>query len=212
MPTDFKNALSRQLSYLASSCAAFDTGQADEAIRVATALRTLFHNTRSSTSLLSHLRATDVRLLSTSLDIAAKMNDPWLRGARLQMFNGMGQFSLGESPAYRPSLGSSYTRRLLSLSNWWREIVFVLDANTTLARSAIVLAAANKDGGAHVDASLPPEYERLIHSADLGSWKSENGELTTIGGHHYVALRQMGYEALNSPELTGLAVTQKTER
>ena len=38
---------------------------------------------------------------------------------------------------------------------------------TQVSRKDVVLVAADKDGGAHVDSALTPEYERLIESGDL---------------------------------------------
>ena len=121
------------------------------------------------------------------------------------MFNGMGSFEMGAALRYMPKLGDGPTARLLPADAWWCEIVFVLDPETLLARKNIALDAADKHGGAHVDASLTPEYERLISSHALGSWHSPDGTTSPIGGHHYVALRQMGYEILHSPALAALA-------
>jgi hypothetical protein len=71
-------------------------------------------------------------------------------------------------------------------------------------RERIVLDAADKDGGAHVDAALTPMYLRLVESGDLGFFVDEHGKQTPITGHHYVALRQMGHELLDSPALVAL--------
>jgi len=83
--------------------------------------------------------------------------------------------------------------------NW-----FILDPDTWVSRKDVALTAANKDGGSHVDAKLTPTYERLVNSEDLGYFMDEHGTQTPITGHHYVALRQMGYELLDSPALIGL--------
>jgi hypothetical protein len=90
------------------------------------------------------------------------------------------------------------------MTQWWNQFIFVLDGKTRLTRKDVVLAAADKHGGAHVDTALTPEYERLISSHDLGSWVVNGAEPVPIEGHHYVALRQMGYEVLHSTELTDL--------
>jgi hypothetical protein len=75
----------------------------------------------------------------------------------------------------------------------------VLDPMTELRRKDIALDAADKDGGAHVDAKLTPAYERLIaDSTESGFFSSDKAGDRTIGGHHYVALRQLGCEILNS--------------
>jgi hypothetical protein len=68
-----------------------------------------------------------------------------------------------------------------------------------ISRRALILAAANKDGGAHVDSILPPEYESLKN----GFWTDDDtGQL--ISSHHALCLRQLGFELLNSPELVDL--------
>jgi hypothetical protein len=49
---DFRAHLKRQLGYLERSCASYDSGYKDEAIRIATIIRVLMHNTGATTSLL----------------------------------------------------------------------------------------------------------------------------------------------------------------
>lgn len=75
-----------------------------------------------------------------------------------------------------------------------------MNAGVRVARRDIALAAANKDGGAHVDAELPPEYQRLIE----GLWVMM-GTGKHVAGQHLLYLRQMGFEILNSPDLSALA-------
>jgi hypothetical protein len=141
-------------------------------------------------------------LLSTTVDIAAKMKQ--VGRGKVIMFNGMGTYSLGSNQGYFQSLENAPTHRPVSASDWWREVVFMLDDSTPMTRRDVVLTAANKDGGTHVDANLTPEYERLIDSDDLGSWVLQSGDRIAITNHHYVALRQMAYEVLHSSELVAL--------
>lgn len=202
MAVDFAVELGKQLGFLRRSCESFDAGFFDEAVRIATVIRILLHQTRNSTALLSHLGANHIRLLSTSLDISAKMK----AGGRMEMFNGLGRYAPGANPPYYPKLGNGMFKRLIPAVDWWGEIVLILDPETQMGRKDIVLAAADKHGGAHVDATLTPAYERLVGpSAELGSFLSADKGEVPIGGHHYVALRQLGYEILYSPELAGLA-------
>ena len=74
-------------------------------------------------------------------------------------------------------------------------------------------AAANKDGGAHVDEKLEQNYERLAASGALGMYMSQItvGDGTTIDlppleNAHLVYLRQMGYEVLRSFDMRLLLV------
>jgi hypothetical protein len=206
---DFQAALRRQLGFLRSSCQSFDAGFPDESIRVAQCIRVLIHDTKNQKSVLAHLGAKNIVLTSTCLDIASKVGNPasLAFGARPLMFNGMGQLGLSSNGAsYFPKLGDGMFRSDLPVEQWWTQTVFILDPDTWVSRKDVVLSAADKDGGAHVDASLTPLYERLIASGDLGYFADEHGAQIPITGHHYVALRQMGYELLDSPALLGLAV------
>jgi hypothetical protein len=202
-PRDFRQSLIRQLEFLNRSCQAFDAGSHDEAIRIAQCIRVLARDTKKQTSVLAHLNAKNISVLSTCLDIAAKQRQ---FGGSLLHFNGMGRHELGPDGArYYPKLGGGMFDHLLTVDDWLKETVFVLDAETPVSREQVILDAADKDGGAHVDAVLTPVYERLMNSGDLGVFANEGGSEIPITGHHYVALRQMGHELLNSPELLNLA-------
>jgi hypothetical protein len=74
----------------------------------------------------------------------------------------------------------------------------------TYTRYDIVTNVANKDGGAHIDPILTPEYERLSADGSLGSLvgRTEEGErsVTPIKDAHFTALRQIGFELLDSEQ------------
>jgi hypothetical protein len=96
---------------------------------------------------------------------------------------------------------------MLPAPDWWRQVVFALDARAVFTRRRIVLGAANQDGGAHVDPALDAQYERLAYTQAFGFLVSlsERGEASIpLYGYHLIALRQIGYELLNSPELLAL--------
>jgi hypothetical protein len=61
--------LQKQLGFLTRSCRDYDLGESDEAIRIATTIRVLIHQTPKSTSLLKHLNSTTINLLSTVREI-----------------------------------------------------------------------------------------------------------------------------------------------
>ena len=200
---DFKESLRRQLGFVERSCQAFDAGFHDEAIRIAQCIRVMMHDTKTQTSVLTHLNAKTSTLLSTCLDMAAKVRQ---FGGQALHFNGMGQVVLGpDGPRYYPKLGGSgMFDHALPVDEWLKETVFILDPKSWVSRGEVVLNAADKDGGAHVDAKLTPHYERLMDSSDLGIFVDKYGSETPITGHHYVALRQIGYELQNSPNLQKL--------
>jgi len=201
-PVNFPAALKRQLGFLARSCQSFDAGYHDEAIRIAQCIRVLIHDTNRQKSVLTHLQAKHIALTSSCLDIAARIRP----GMRALVFNGMGRFEMGPDGArYFPKLGDAGQRYDLPVEQWWTQTIFILDPNTFVSRKDVVLTAADKDGGAHVDAALTATYERLVESGDLGVFIDKLGSQVAISGHHYVALRQMGHEILDSPALVALS-------
>lgn len=198
---NYKAHLQRQLSFLSRSCESYDAGYEDEAIRIATVLRVLIHQTRQSTSLLRHLEAEDIKLLSTTME----------PGPSAVYFVGMGMMTIGGSGnSYRPSLGDGPpVSQFLPVSKWWEQRIMVLDPSTQLTRKSTVLAAVNKDGGAHIDEKLTKEYEALSADGAVGTFvqrRNGNEYHQPIQAAHLVSIRQMGYEILNSPELLALKI------
>jgi hypothetical protein len=195
---DFRLHLQRQLRFLARSCASFDAGFSDEAVRVATVIRVLVHQTKASTSLLKLLKATTIDLLSTTEDAAPNV---------LHKMS-MGTISVGsDGVQYFPTLGDGGFATLVPVSKWWDQVVIITD-RVRISRRKIVLAAANQDGGAHVDAKLDQEYRALSEVGFAGTgFRTAEGTSSRIAleGTHHICLRQMGYELLNSPSLTHLA-------
>ena len=196
---DFKAQLRRQLQFLRASAAAFDGGFHDEAIRIAVTIRVLVHQTKSSTSLLKHLNATTINLLSTCEGATEKT----------LMYMGMGTVQVGSDGTHKhfPSLGDVPVQGMVPVSKWWDQIVFV-DGATRLTRKLIVLSAANQDGGAHVDEKLNADYQALLSDGFAGTvFHTTDGQTIAqpITGAHFVALRQMAYELLHSPALVAAA-------
>jgi hypothetical protein len=148
-PARFIEKLREQLRFVQRSCAAFDAGLEDEALRIATAMRVVFHQTGSSTSLITHLGLQDSKMLSSARG-HGDIND--YLSHRIALCS-------PEPIKMVPILGEQF--RELSLSDWWsRETVFV-HQNERFTRKSIILSAANKDGGAHVDVHLERYYEVL---------------------------------------------------
>lgn len=114
------------------------------------------------------------------------------------MFEGMGMLTVevsgrDVSRQLDPVLNEDAFRHVpVPIEQWWEMPVYVQSrfvrnssgqdkvVNTHLTREDIILAAANKDGGAHVDEKLEPNYERLAASGALGMYGPDHGR----GRHH----------------------------
>lgn len=88
--------------------------------------------------------------------------------------------------------------------------MYVLNPTTRLTRRDIIWAASNKDGGAHVDPKLTPEYEALAKEGAAGALVYQHdGDVIvhSFTNAHLVAIRQLGHELLHSPDLLSLSHT-----
>jgi hypothetical protein len=172
----YQQELKKQLGFLRRSCQLYDEGEVDEAIRIAVPIRTIIHDTRNSTSLLTHLNAKGIKLWS-SIEGATE-NTTWYQGMGLYK-----QWRYGNraGASYGPSFDDGPEMVLLPVSKWWNQIVYVFSRRPKqdptgeievlrLSRKDIVLTATNKDGGAHVDQKLTPAYEMLAADGAVGSF------------------------------------------
>jgi hypothetical protein len=200
----FKEQLKKQVKFLLNSCALFDKGDMEEAIRIATCVRILIHDTRKSISLLKHLNAKDIVLFSTIRHFPEGKDG----------YHCITVFSLGklilskDKMGYIPNLEDfkAGTSLVLPVDEWWEQIVWILSPECKLSRKRIILSAANQDGGAHVDFKFSYDYERLTqYSAGTISAKmGDNISTHKIVDMHLISIRTIANEILKSPEFLNL--------
>ncbi len=193
---DLREQLRNQISFIRTSCEGYDRGQVIEAIRVAAALRVLFHDTGRQTSLLTQLGAKQIRILSTVAQVHPNV----------VFFSGMSPLRItSTNGTVRASLGDAATKIPMPRLEWWQQVVSVV-GSLRASRKDIVLGAANKEGGAHVDPQMSKDYRKLREGIWARVHYQGGREIVRepIRGTQLVCLRQMGYEVLNSPELIAL--------
>jgi len=153
MEPDFKAHLFRQLGFLWRSCQAYDEGHIDEAVRIATVIRVLIHDTQASTSLLKHLDAENILLSSTVVTHT---------DIKPVFMSAMGRTRITSTETTRkPNTDPTALQIQLTVPEWWGQVVYIY-GQVQATRKSLILGAANKDGGAHVDTKLNKEYEALI--------------------------------------------------
>ena len=188
--------LRRQLRFIETSCRAYDQGVFDEAVRIAVALRVLFHDTSKSTSLLTHMgKKATIQLLST----AKKIHPNQLIDIDIAFFMPITFTNNGISHGIQDGT----VMKNMPCDDWWNEPVFFQGA--VLSRKDVVLCSANQDGGAHVD--IKPNQKTTSLRESWGTvTKKSGGVIATedITNHHFPMLRQFGYETLNSSDLSDL--------
>lgn len=181
---DLEKQLERQISFLERSCKAYDEGAFDEAIRIATTIRTLVHNTQNSHALLSQMgiqeklsfvdTGTYRHLLDTFLSEWVKREHPGSSIAtRSPSDVGLveaGKAGEGRVGWYAPlrllrhhpnSPLSNGTRSISTFNSWWTDPLIESSKLKSFSRSQLTLIMANQDGGAHVDPELDADYQDL---------------------------------------------------
>ncbi len=199
MSIDFSRKLTQQIGFIERSCKAFDSGHMDEALRIATAVRVLVHNTPKSTSLLNHLGALNINLSTTVRDENRSKAVFLTSMGRLRMDN--------TGTTWNACTDPDAIVGVLPLPVWWEQVVYV-SGHIWATRRNLILGAATRDGGAHVDTTLTPEYEALMTTGMRGWYHyspHNDGKFQPVMDSHLIYIRQMGFELLNSPELLALA-------
>src|SRR5262249_42571464 len=143
-----------------------EKGDLAEAVRIATALRTVVHETGNSKPLLKYLNGNYLEL--PILDAAPKKQEALPPGVQSTVVMEVpvgfqirpeGTFLRPDRPAeaYAPS----------TLGKWWHRPSLILPGLGGFSRREIVLGLANKEGGAHVDPDISQRYQQLMENKSL---------------------------------------------
>ena len=188
---DFKEHLKEQIQFLLNSVGNFDNGFEKEAKRIAVRLRVILHDTRNSTSLLTHLNCKNILFYDTALDYR-KYRTTILIGIKL---------STRDGPEYWAPLDNGspirYQKGKVSFDQWWNEIVLIDQDNNEFTRKNLVLIMTNQDGGAHIGEILDNAYAKLTKSEYLGWRFTYKGKSIRTYPVH-VVIRQICHEVLKS--------------
>lgn len=176
-----------------ASADAYDAGFDGEAKRIAVSIRVLVHDTGRSKSLLGQLGHKNRNFVDSAFPLVP---------------NNMTSHSGLVVTSMVPGAGAKYVAFLdepphgqlkeIDFDSWWNAAVFVDSSGRTLSRKDLVLAVANQDGGAHVDAALNAIYADLSRHNSLGWMYSDGARSEALGGPERAALRQIGHEVLKT--------------
>lgn len=141
-----------QIKFIRKSVEEFDLGDEKEAQRIATSLRILFHDTKSSKSLFKQLGLGIIFYLSGQLYTPSNLLTSWTLLSMELSPNGV---------KYKTDLESHSRCFFMNFLDWWNEIIFD-DHEKRFTRKDIITFIANQDGGTHVDPKLDGTYANLI--------------------------------------------------
>ncbi|MGV8956603.1 hypothetical protein [Lactococcus lactis] len=192
--------LQENIQMLQLSCNNYDAGKKFVSIDIATRLRVLLHDTKQSTSLLSHLGHKNIKFLNTAypIDYQNLMPDYCLVGISYS--------SDDDALVFLPFLHTSEVKDWIEFDKWWTQPIY-RNGSSTITRKQLILQIANKGGGAHSDGTLSETFysfskntdgwRAVVYSKDEeGNEVESEGEL--MGNLHYASLRQIAYEFLES--------------
>lgn len=179
-----------QLGFLQRSMEDYDAGNEDEVLRMAVALRTLLHKTKSSHPLISQIGLENALLISFCETHERNLMSDY----------GLTKWEMNaDGVRYRPLLeGANRNARWLGVPEWQQEEVIILremGRELRITRWDLVLALANQDGGAHSDPDgVPEDYFALVHGHFGGFVTGENMD-EAIRGVEKASVRHMAWEA-----------------
>lgn len=195
-PERLRVKLAEQLNFLDRSATLYDQGHEDEALRMAVALRVLFHQTAKSTALMVMLGLGGCDVLSSSRGLGT-WKDYLSERIDLSSPRPVTMIPMCQPQFLHP----------VPFDTWWKQEVVFQHDGTDYTRYKIIWSMANRDGGAHVD-DLEKYYEVLCS----GKWAlTITGNLTYAGpvpfpqgveispnNGHFALIRQFAFEVLHS--------------
>jgi hypothetical protein len=179
-----------QFAFLQRSAAAFDNGYEDEAVRLATTIRVLVHDTTRSTALLQLLKVKHT-ILYVETSPGIKPGNPFPTPGLVAM-----EVDSETGVSYVARLGELPPERIkeVPFAQWWLPPVTKDTTGHLFARKDYVLNMANKEGGAHVDPKLTPTWQQLTRDNSLGILSGSGGVSKPMGTPAPACVRQIAWE------------------
>ncbi len=191
--SELQTHLQEHLEFLRSSADAFDSGFEGEAKRIAVSIRVLVHDTQQSASLLGQLNRKSGQFFNSALPVVAGNKGTYSGLVVMSMVPGVG----AKYVAFLDE-GPTGAANYVPFDSWWHGVVFVDSKGNGLSRKDLVLAVANKDGGAHVDKSLDRAYAELSRNNSLGWVYTDGTTSQALDAPEKAALRQICHEILKT--------------
>lgn len=183
------------MAFLDASCEAYDRGATREAYRLATTVRVLVHDTAKSHSLLSQMQVKDKIWFIDGrpyrhdnlppLGAGAVHSAPGLAViAHFYQPEGSTRDASEYWPAFRMDAVSELSSKpRVAFEEWWKTVISTDTLGNRQFRRHFILAAANKDGGAHIDHVFGTDFEAYRAMTREGSMgTSAFGSFVVSGG------------------------------
>jgi len=186
---NFKMHLNERINFLSRSADSYDAGYGGEAKRMAMVIHSLIQDTGKSASSLTLLKKKDISFYDTANKDHPHNPAPTIALAIMQV---------GPKGAnYIPLLGEDIEEnRRVPFQKWWDKVVIAYSRGNKLTRKDLILNAAHKDLGLHVDPKLNEDYANLINRVSIRKYSTDQ-EIDMYGAE-LASVRQIAYEVLKS--------------
>ncbi len=181
--------LKQQMRFLKTSCDIFDQGNTEEAIRLSTTIRILAHDTKNSRSLLHQINKKKMKFYDTSSQYSPTNLLPH-QGLCFIRMGPLGADVVARLSAPPPDRSIEK----IDFNQWWEGIVISDSHRNVFCRKDLVLSAADKDGGAHIDPQIDEKYFNLASASTFG-WIYINANKKCFFNNPILqSIRQIAYE------------------
>jgi len=190
--------LKEQITFMKQSAISYDNGFEGEGKRLAVVIRVLVHDTSQSTSLLTLLERKRHMLF---YDSASKYDPRNLATSNCLTMMKLSTTEGAEYVAPLDDLSSARDKNMKrGFNNWWERLIIYKDnKNNKFTRRDLVLAVANKEGGAHVNPRLDQRYAELSRFNSLGWKQFVHGEEKDFNNTPILpSIRQIAHEVLKT--------------
>lgn len=203
---DYMDSLLETLEILIDICEQYDNGKYKQAKMLAVNIRTLVHQTGSSTSLLTHLERQEtmkfyntVNRIKNAVYYLGMGMPAQMRSLNVVSINRVENTFV---PIFKPA--QLFSPKWLSFEEWWCQTIIV-SSEASFTRKEIVLTMVNKDGGGHYDKKVEEKYYNLAKgiTSMLYATNASIEDDPHVQGEpylnlHYALVRQISHELILS--------------
>ncbi len=177
--------LTESVNWLISDAQLYDKGNFNAIKRSSVIIRTLFHDTQLSHSLIGQIEKDKDHLNFNVSNRKIEHNEIIYYGS---IFVAIFDFPyLSDGNYYNTYLFDPEhhnANRTINFSTWWNDTVLKV-LNTNFTRKKLILTIANQDGGAHYDPNLNSNYLNIINGSTGFNIIVSSSDLSILGISNY---------------------------
>lgn len=207
-----KLKLTESVNWLIYDAQLYDKGDFTAIKRSSVTLRSLFHDTKQSHSLLGQIETKEKKN-----NLQFTISNPPLQPTQsiyyssifiaIFQINGLNNGRYYNTYLFDPNRFNA--NRSVDFSKWWNETIFKV-TSTSLTRKKLILTVANQDGAAHYDPDISKSYSAvvdgstgfnvIVNTSDLSllGIKNIKDEKIIFKDAHLALLRQIVHEAIEA--------------